>query len=158
MISASALLVVIAFVTLIVGIFQSGLGLIWVSIAASVLAAVFLGLGVVGGRRPLAAGGEGPVTGVLEPAERALTLDERIAMPAEAAPEAVEAPATPARPAASRARAARPAAGEVTVVVVPGRDKYHKETCRYAKGAGAMTLTKNQARRDGYKRCGVCKP
>jgi hypothetical protein len=42
--------------------------------------------------------------------------------------------------------------------VIPDRDKYHKATCRYAKGEGAMTLSKNSARRQGYKRCGVCKP
>src|SRR5439155_13232073 len=34
----------------------------------------------------------------------------------------------PAKPAARKAAAAAP-----TVVVVPDRDKYHKETCRYAK-------------------------
>jgi len=42
--------------------------------------------------------------------------------------------------------------------VVPDRDKFHKETCRYAKNPAAMTMTKAAARRQGYVPCGTCKP
>jgi hypothetical protein len=209
-ISASALLVVVAFVTLIVGIFQSGLGLIWVSIASSVLAAIFLGLGVAGSKRPVPASGPsdmeeaGVTTAVRERVRLAPEAEEeprehvRIT-PAEREEEEAERPIalepTPtrgrARSAASRTRErARPTAtrtgasrargraaaapkaaapkaaapkaaapkAAAEVVVIPDRDKFHKQGCRYAKGPGAMSLTKAQARRQGYKACGVCKP
>lgn len=209
MIAASAVLVVVAFITLIVGIFQTGLGLIWMSIASSVLAAVFLLLGVVRGRPPrvaaadLSAGGswgetaDGAVPSLdLGPSESdwtpepAIVLDEPVyaddeieesapepARPARrAAAPRVAAPRVAARSAASRTGAsaksaaargarsgvaapkARVPAAQMPVVVIPDRDKFHKDTCRYAKGAGTMTLTKSEARREGYKACGVCKP
>jgi hypothetical protein len=195
-ISASALLVVVAFVTLIVGIFQSGLGLIWVSIASSVLAAIFLGLGVAGSKRPVPASGPseleeaGVTTAVRERVRLTPEAEEeprehvRItpAEPEEEAEEPIALEPTPtrgrarsaasrtrerARPTATRAGASRargrvaaapkPKAG-AEVVVIPDRDKFHKQGCRYAKGPGAMSLTKAQARRQGYKACGVCKP
>ncbi|MFY9587613.1 MAG: hypothetical protein WAT66_09175, partial [Actinomycetota bacterium] len=66
-------------------------------------------------------------------------------------------------PAAAPTRSAAPkkaasGASAATVVVIPDRDKYHKETCRYAKNPAAMTMAKAAARRQGYKACGVCKP
>ena len=64
MIAASGILVVIAFLTLIIGVFRTGLGLIWASIAASVLAAIFLALGVVqGNKRRIAPAASGPSEG-----------------------------------------------------------------------------------------------
>lgn len=204
MIAASAVLVVVAFVTLIIGIFQTGLGLIWVSIASSVLAAIFLLLGVVRGRPPKAApaaagAGAGwsespieaeatssawaptPMPGPSLPLdeaedEEAFPEIEPVAPPprrpaARPAPSrATAARATAARPAAraasatrataskSAARPARAAAAAGQVVVIPDRDKFHKTGCRYSKGAGAMRMTKSEARRSGYKPCGVCKP
>ncbi len=62
MIALSALLVAVAFVTLIIGVFQSGLSMIWVSIASSVAAAVTLALGVVRSRpKAIAVGGPDPL-------------------------------------------------------------------------------------------------
>lgn len=162
MIAASALLVVVAFVTLILGIFQTGLGLIWVSIASSVGAAITLLLGVVQSRPKVAVAG-GP--GVGEPAQGAAVLERPEAPPWQPEPEASETtavlepvaeaePEPPARAPAPRRRTS----AEATVVVIPDRDKYHKETCRYARSPAAMTLTKAQARRQGYKQCGICKP
>lgn len=189
MIAASAVLVLVAFATLIIGIFQTGLGLIWVSIASSVLAAVFLLLGVVKNRPPKleAAGttvstssawGEAPVeyqAPVAEPepvqqeAPAAMVLDEPEEIEALPVPAPPRRPATPARPATQRASATRTAAARTTgtartpaaqvkVVVIPDRDKFHKATCRYAKVTGTMKITKSDARREGYKPCGVCKP
>jgi hypothetical protein len=193
-IAASGILVVIAFVTLIIGVFNTGLSLIWASIAASVLAAIFLALGVVqtNKRRIAPAGGaassaatspwsEGTGTAVMEresapaagvvveearPSLQAVPRpsDEELFAPSEEpakAPAAktptAKAPAAkaPAAKAPARRAAAAPAA---TVVVVPDRDKYHKETCRYAKNPAAMTMTKAAARRQGYTACGTCKP
>lgn len=175
MIAASAVLVVVAFVTLILGIFQSGLGLIWVSIASSVLAAIFLLLGVVQtrpkvavaggspqpsgpGSSPWAPSGAGPA--VMDRPEPEAPAEPEVA-PTAVMPRAEPAPsarASASRAPASRAPAKKPAAGEASVVVIPDRDKFHKESCRYAKSAAAMTMTKAAARKEGYKACGICKP
>lgn len=198
MIAASGILVIVAFVTLILGVFRTGLGLIWTSIAASVLAAIFLALGVVQGnkRRVATAGGPAaPVpawsdqpatpaaaTAVLERAPMREELEEEeepptlVAVPepepepelASFAPEepapAKRAPArTAAKPAAksgAKKAAAKPAAaaGASTVVVIPDRDKYHRDSCRYAKNPAAMSMAKSAAKRQGYKPCATCKP
>jgi hypothetical protein len=131
-IAASGILVVVAFVTLILGVFRTGLGLIWASIAASILAAIFLALGVVQGnkRRVVTAGGPSApmpswsdqpsapaATAVLE-RERVPARDEieeeepptLVAVPElepEAAMSSFEPPAPVAKPAPTRA--ARPA-------------------------------------------------
>jgi hypothetical protein len=158
-IAASALLVIVAFVTLIVGIFQSGLGMIWVSIGSSVGAAITLLLGVVGSRPKMAVAG-GPAVGA-SPAGTAL-LDRGEPAPWEAPDAATTAvlepePEPEPEPQPVRAAPKRRTSAEVMVVVIPDRDKFHKETCRYARSPAAMTLSKAQARRQGYKQCGVCK-
>lgn len=183
MIAASGILVVIAFVTLIIGVFQTGLGLIWSSIAASVLAAIFLALGVVQANKrriapagasgspqpsqPAATWSDAPATAVIERQPAAVEEEEAeavqparpslTAVPAVTPDEEEEYAPPKKQPAAPRARRA-PAATAATVVVVPDRDKYHKETCRYAKNPAAMTMTKAAARRQGFTACGTCKP
>jgi hypothetical protein len=190
-IAASGILVIVAFVTLIAGVFRTGLGLIWTSIAASVLAAIFLALGVVQGnkRRVATAGAPAPMPAwsdqpsapaaaatVPERAPATQTYGEEdeeepptlVAVP-EPEPEsfAPEEPApakrAPAR-SASRSGAKKSAAkssaasGASTVVVIPDRDKYHRESCRYAKNPAAMSMAKTAAKRQGYKACATCKP
>jgi hypothetical protein len=184
-IAASGILVVIAFVTLILGVFRTGLGLIWTSIAASILAAIFLALGVVQGnrRRVAPAGGtatatgpswadtstQGPAVyqrGSLAEEEEVEEEEEEVEEEAEPEPApppltVVAEPESPFRapPAEEKEPAARRgAAASATVVVIPDRDKFHKETCRYAKHAAAMMMSKASAKRQGYKPCGVCKP
>jgi hypothetical protein len=168
-IAASGILVIVAFVTLIVGVFNTGLGLIWTSIAASILAAIFLALGVMQGnkRRVAPAGGPGvatasawseapaPTTAVLERAP-APAMDEEQARPSLSAVPAPDEESF--APAAPKPRPRSTEAASPTVVVIPDRDKFHKETCRYAKNPAAMTMTKAAARRQGYKPCGTCKP
>lgn len=177
MIAASGILVVIAFLTLIIGVFRTGLGLIWASIAASVLAAIFLALGVVqGNKRRVAPAASGPAGGTVTPwsdggtatavMERPAVTPARDEEEEEARPSLAAVPepaaaeeemyAPPREQAKPRTRSA--AASTESVVVVPDRDKYHKETCRYAKNPAAMSMTKAAARRQGYKPCGVCKP
>jgi hypothetical protein len=172
-IAASGILVIVAFVTLIVGVFNTGLGLIWTSIAASILAAIFLALGVMQGnkRRVAPAGGpavstasawsEAPAasTAVMERAPAPAIDEEEEARPsltAVPAPDEESFAPEVAKPAAKPR--ARSTAASPTVVVVPDRDKFHKETCRYAKNPAAMTMTKAAARRQGYTACGTCKP
>lgn len=179
MIAASGIFVVVAFVTLIVGVFQQGLSLIWTSIAASVLAAIFLALGVVqtNKRRISPATGtvadsttvspwsDGTATAVLErepapAAEGAIVEEKRPSLTAVPGPsdEEMFAPTSAEAPGEPKTRTRKAAATAATVVVVPDRDKYHKDTCRYAQNAAAMTMTKTAARRQGYQACGVCKP
>ena len=180
MIAASGILVVVAFITLILGVFRTGLSLIWTSIAASVLAAIFLALGVVQGnkRRVVPASGTSGATvqpwseaappapmastAVLEraPSPSADDMIEEMRPPLTAvpAPEETFAPPAPKAPAAAKPATRKAAASSPTVVVVPDRDKFHKETCRYAKNPAAMTMTKAAARRQGYVPCGTCKP
>jgi hypothetical protein len=179
-IAASGILVVIAFVTLILGVFRTGLGLIWTSIAASILAAIFLALGVVQGnrRRVAPAGGAATATGptwadssTQAPAVyQGGSLAEEEEEEEEAEPEPAPPPLTvvaeaesPFRAPAAAAEEPEPAArggaaASATVVVIPDRDKFHKETCRYAKHAAAMMMSKASAKRQGYKPCGICKP
>lgn len=188
MIAASGILVVIAFVTLIVGVFRTGLGLIWTSIAASVLAALFLALGVVQGNKrrvatagapaPMPAWSDQPATTAVMERERVPALEEEEAEPEPptlvAVPEPEPEPgafAPPPKPAAkpatraAKAPARKPAArkpaaagSSANVVVIPDRDKYHRDTCRYAKNPAAMSMTKTAASRQGYKPCATCKP
>jgi hypothetical protein len=189
-IAASGILVVVAFVTLILGVFRTGLGLIWTSIAASVLAAIFLALGVVQGNKRRVATAGGPsepmpswsdqpsapaATAVME-RERVPARDEEEEPPTLVAvpepetamtsfepppPVAKPAPARAARPAAAKKPAAKKAASASasgSVVVIPDRDKYHRDSCRYAKNPAAMSMTKAAAKRQGYKPCATCKP
>ena len=175
MIAASGILVIVAFVTLIVGVFRTGLSLIWASIAASILAAIFLALGVVQSNKRRVVPASGTSGATVQPWSEApaaaTAVMERAPAPAvddmieEMRPSltAVPSPEESFAPPATRAAAAKPAtrkaaASSPTVVVVPDRDKFHKETCRYAKNPAAMTMTKAAARRQGYVPCGTCKP
>ena len=176
MIAASGILVIVAFVTLLVGVFRTGLSLIWASIAASILAAIFLALGVVQSnkRRVVPASGtsgatvqpwsEAPAatTAVMErapaPATDDMIEEMRPPLTAVPAPEETFAPPAPKAPAAAKPATRKAVASSPTVVVVPDRDKFHKETCRYAKNPAAMSMTKAAARRQGYVPCGTCKP
>ncbi len=76
------------------------------------------------------------------------------------APVAKPAPARAARPAAKKPAAKKAAAATASgsVVVIPDRDKFHKDSCRYAKNPAAMSMTKAAAKRQGYKPCATCKP
>jgi len=38
------------------------------------------------------------------------------------------------------------------------RDKFHKESCRYAKASEGEMMTVAAAKKSGAKACGVCKP
>ncbi len=71
-------------------------------------------------------------------------------------------PGAPARKAAAagagEGAATRPRRAG-SVVVVPGRPRFHKPGCRFVRDAGdAESLTPNQAAKKGYTACGACKP
>ena len=72
MYAASFGLVIVALITLIIGVFQSGLTFIWISIASSVAAALFLAVGVLQKKpvQPATAGAPyGPPAGSTEAVE-----------------------------------------------------------------------------------------
>ena len=104
---------------------------------------------------------------VAPPARHTVTRALARKSPAKAAP----APAAPARSARSTARANAPVAPAAaaparsasprggSVVVIPDRGRYHRDSCRYVRNvAGAEVLSKSAATRQGYAPCGVCKP
>ena len=55
------------------------------------------------------------------------------------------------------ARAAEAGSAE-TVVAVPRAKRYHRPNCRYASARGAEEMTADEAREEGYRPCGICKP
>lgn len=56
-----------------------------------------------------------------------------------------------------QARAAEAGAAE-PVVAVPSAKRYHRPNCRYATARGARETTADDARAEGYRPCGICKP
>lgn len=64
-----------------------------------------------------------------------------------------ERPAPRPRPRAARA----PTIGaSMRVVVLPGRTRYHRPQCRFARGRGAKEISVSTARRQNYQPCTVC--
>lgn len=97
MYAASFGLVILALITLIIGVFQSGLTMIWVSIGSSVLAALFLAVGVLQKKpvQPATAGAPyGPPPGSPEPVSVSAAADERETAVIEAPARRRTAPAT----------------------------------------------------------------
>lgn len=135
MIVVSGVLVLVALVFLVIGLLGDGLTFIWASIITSVVAGVFLLLGALQRRgAPAAAADAGPAPDTTEHVT-AVNVRTREEAPAEAA-----------------------AAGP-TVSVVPGRPRYHVESCRFLTGRPDVeTVPVDQAKAEGYTACGVCKP
>ena len=83
---------------------------------------------------------------------------------AKAVPVSKGTPATRATrtaPVVSTPIAAPPAAPvrAGSVVVIPDRGRFHRAECRYVRSvAGATTMSKSAATKQGYDACGVCKP
>jgi hypothetical protein len=135
LIVVSGVLVLVALVFLVIGLLGDGLGFIWASIITSVVAGVFLLLGALQRRgAPVPAADAGPAGA--DTAERVTAVNVR---PRE------------------EAAAAEPAAALVSVV--PGRPRYHVESCRFLTGRPDVEqVGVDQARTEGYTACGVCKP
>lgn len=77
---------------------------------------------------------------------------------AKAAPAKAAAAKVAKAPAKAVAKAPAKAPAKPGVVVVPGKDKFHAPTCRFAQADGAKEITRASATRQGYVACGVCKP
>jgi hypothetical protein len=143
----SGALVVVAIVLLAIGLISGTLGFIYASIAASVVAFIFLIVGVLQRR-----GEEIPAAASGAPALAASTDVEGVTaiIPSGARllPSDGDAPA----------RTAEAAAVSGTVLVVEGRPRYHVAGCRYLTGKDADEVPVEKARSDGFTACGVCKP
>ncbi|HVE99572.1 MAG TPA: hypothetical protein VNA12_10390 [Mycobacteriales bacterium] len=103
-------------------------------------------------KAPAKSAAKAPARAAAKPAAKA---------PARAAAKPAARPA--AKPAAKApaktARAAAKAVPAGSVVVIPDRDKFHTESCRFVRDVpGTLTVVKATARRQGYAPCGVCKP
>jgi hypothetical protein len=142
----SGALVVVAIVLLIIGLISGTLGFIYASIAGSVVAFIFLIVGVMQRR-----GEEVPATAAGAPALAASSDVEGVTaiIPAGSRPLPSDAPATADEPAAALSG---------SVLVVEGRPRYHVSGCRYLTGKDPDEVPVEKARSEGFTACGVCKP
>jgi len=140
--AASFGLVIVALITLIVGVFQSGLTFIWISIASSVAAALFLAVGVLQKKpvQPATAGAPyGPPAGSTE------AVEERETAVLAAAP-------------ATRVSAAPPSGDEEEETAPPAprtkvaaRKKAPAKKAPAKKAAAKATASKGAAKRSTAK-------
>ncbi|MCW2608552.1 MAG: hypothetical protein JWO60_3245, partial [Frankiales bacterium] len=156
MIVISGALVLVALVLLVVGLTvgASGLSFVYGSIAVSLLAFVFLVIGILQRR------------GEQVPAPAAAPDGDRPQQPSAPAPLPGPAPVDVSK---------RPVAEEVDppvedddvedellagglVLVVAGRPRYHVDGCRYLNGKDVEELDVFDAQDEGFTPCGVCKP
>jgi hypothetical protein len=142
----SGALVVVAIVLLAIGLISGTLGFIYASIAGSVVAFIFLIVGVMQRR-----GEEVPATAAGAPALAASSDVEGVTaiIPAGSRPLPSDAPATADEPAAALSG---------SVLVVEGRPRYHVSGCRYLTGKDPDEVPVEKARSEGFTACGVCKP
>lgn len=124
-----------AAVALVFGWLGADPTLMWVSIGASVAAAVMLALGFNRSRVEVAAA----TRALNRRPERRPEVAGDGAPPPEAEPEDDE-------------------EEEDLVVALPDRRRFHKPECRYAKVPGGVEMTASTARSRGYNACGICKP
>lgn len=150
MIVVSGVLVAVALVLLILGLFGDGLTFIWASIITSVIAGVFLLLGALQRRgTPATASDAGPASSDTMERVTAVSVRPREDAAAETAGAFADDSASDEAAAAS--------GGEVSVV--PGRPRYHTAGCRFLAGRpDVQAIPVEDARGEGYTACGVCKP
>ncbi len=188
MIVISGALVLVALVLLVVGLTMTDLTFVYASIAVSLVAAVFLLIGVFQRRGEQPAG---DADGASVP-ERQATSDradkgddtpgqDRPDSRADAGGDAVTAvvPTRSGPDDAAEGTQAQAQGDEVAataeppveddvdeddlemggnVFVVDGRPRYHVEGCRYLSGRQAEQVDVLDAREEGFTPCGVCKP
>jgi hypothetical protein len=141
----SGALAVVAFVLLIAGLVADNLGLVYASIAVSLVSAVFLGVGAFQRR------GEEVARPGAEPAPSTGFGMEPVHLGASSGD-------APAEEATVRIASGGAAASGGTVYVVPGRPRYHVEGCRYLAGKDGEPRSLAEARNEGYTACGICRP
>jgi hypothetical protein len=155
----SGVLVVVAIALLVTGIVTGNTGheiagledqkLIYISIGVSIVSALCLAIGVFLRRKELF--GTAPETSV----KRSASRSGRTARPAKAKARVGAGDETPV-PVASATATDVPA--DTSVFVVPGRKRYHLETCRQLAGRDKEELTFVEAREEGFTACTACLP
>jgi hypothetical protein len=158
----SGVLVVLAIALLVTGIVTGntgheiagldGLKLIYVSIAVSIVSALFLLIGVFLRRKELF--GTSPAS-AKSSKSAAAGRTGKAARPAKAKARVGAGDETTVPPASATATEV-PA--ETTVYVVPGRKRYHLDTCRQLAGRDKEELTFEEAHEEGFTACTACLP
>jgi hypothetical protein len=157
----SGVLVVVAIALLVTGIVTGntghevagldGLKLIYVSIGVSIISALCLAIGVFLRRKELFGSAESAT------AKRSATSRSgKAARPAKAKARVGAGDDAPTVPAPSATALDVPA--ETSVFVIPGRKRYHLETCRQLAGRDKEELTFVEAREEGFTACTACLP
>jgi hypothetical protein len=156
----SGALVLVALVLLVVGLTMTDLPFVYGSIAVSLLALVFLVLGILQRRNEQLPSGDAAPSPQPEPQP----------LPAPTTTTAMAIPAADLRkPAAASVRGEEDPPVEQDaeeldeqvggyVLVVPGRPRYHVDGCRYLAGKDVEEVGVLDARDEGFTPCGVCKP
>ncbi|MCO5967247.1 midas domain-containing protein [Actinoallomurus soli] len=157
MIILSGVLVVLAIALLVTGIVTGntgheilgldGLKLIYVSIGVSIVSALFLAVGVFLRRKELF-GATAPAS--TKASGRTTARPVKAKARVGAGEDAAIVPVTSA--------SATDVPDETTVYVVPGRKRYHLETCRQLAGREKEELTFVEAREEGFTPCTACLP
>jgi hypothetical protein len=172
----SGVLVLVAIALLIVGVVSgnsgteiaglSGMDLIYVSIGVSIVSALFLAIGVFLRRKDLF--GSVPVRSGGSAAQPARHSRRGKADKASAVPDTIPRPGT--TPAEGVGDDASSGVGveeipppvdvpaDAIVYVVPGRRRYHLDSCRQLAGRGKQELTFEEAREEGFSPCTACMP
>jgi hypothetical protein len=155
----SGVLVVVAIALLVTGIVTGntghevagldGLKLIYVSIGVSIISALCLAIGVFLRRKELFGTTESEASTRRSAASRATK-------PAKAKARVGAGDDTLSAPMPSATATDVPA--DTSVFVVPGRKRYHLETCRQLAGRDKEELTFVEAREEGFTACTACLP
>jgi hypothetical protein len=161
----SGALVLISLVLLLIGLLGTGLGFIYASIVVSVLAFVFLLLGILLRRGdPVAADGHSqdvggaphrggrPPAGDLEKAEQ-----ETVSAVAPRPVATADVSEPPAEHDDERLEEQDADIGGL-VFVVQGRPRYHVQGCSYLSGGNVELVDVVDAREEGFSPCGNCRP
>ncbi|MBW3640956.1 MAG: hypothetical protein KY451_14085, partial [Actinobacteria bacterium] len=182
MIVISGALVLVALVLLVIGVTMPDLDFVYASIVVSLVSLIFLIIGILqrrGSSSAAAAPSErAPVTMSRPAAERAEEQQVTAVSPRPASGgwskagdggrRTATASAAPAVAVKSFPPKAAPPVDEPmdepmdesdgTVLIVPGRPRYHVEGCRFVAGKSADEVDVLDARDDGFTPCGFCKP
>lgn len=154
MIILSGVLVIIAIALLVAGIvvgetggeianLVNGMTVIYMSIAVSIVSFLCLLVGVLLRRKELFGAGVATVGGRSRTRAPRTARHKTERVEPEPAPELTPSPDIPP---------------ETTVYVVPGRKRYHIESCRQLAGRGKEELTYVEAREEGFSACTACMP
>lgn len=172
------LLIAASATSLVVGLTVGPFVLVWVGLGLSVVGLVLIGVEVRaerGGPRVATAGADGAGGEASDEVPRSDPDGSGSSEPEEAGSagedvELVELPAALIEPGTGGSRADRveeaepPASGVFagektdTVVVVPGRRRYHHARCRLVSGREADEIGRDEAVEEGFTACTVCSP